>query len=96
MKSTNVHIQPVQSKSEWKDFVKFPYRHYKKNPYWVPPLLADQKVLLNPEKHPFYEHARVQFFIAKKENKMAGRIAAIIDHNHNKVHQETTGLFGFF
>lgn len=92
----SVDVQPVLNKKDWKAFVKFPYHHYKKDPNWVPPLLMDQKVLLNPQKHPFYEHAKTQFFLAKKEGRIAGRIAAIIDDKHNEFHEEKTGFFGFF
>jgi len=93
---TTVEIIPVRKKSDWKAFLKFPYHHYKDNPYWVPPLVSDQKVLLNPKKHPFYSHAEVQLFLAKRDGKTVGRIAAIIDHLHVKTHDEKVGLFGFF
>jgi GNAT superfamily N-acetyltransferase len=91
-----VTIHPILKKGELNDFIRFPYTHYKKNPFWVPPLLSNQKVLLNSNKHPFYEHATTQFFIAKKNRNIVGRIAGIVDHEHNRVHQEKTGLFGFF
>ena len=96
MKSSEIKIRPVQTKKELNIFIKFPYRHYRNNPYWVPPLLMDQKVLLNPQKHPFYQHAKVQFFLAEKNGETVGRIAAIIDYKHNDFHNEKTGLFGFF
>ena len=94
--SEAVHVFPVVKKKDWNAFVKFQYRYYKNNTNWVPPLLTDQKVLLNPKKHPFYEHARAQFFLAKKDGKIVGRIAAILDDKHNEFHKERTGFFGFF
>jgi len=96
LESLAVDVQPVLNKKDWNAFVKFPYRHYKNNPNWPPPLLMDQKVLLNPKKHPFYEHAKVRFFLATKDRKVAGRIAAIVDEKHNEFHNEKTGFFGFF
>ncbi len=96
MKSQKVYVRAVENKKDLRLFIKFPYKHYKQNPYWVPPLLMDQKILLNPEKHPFYKHAKAQFFLAYKEGKLAGRIAAIIDYKHNEFHNEKTGFFGFF
>ena len=96
MSSESVQVQPVETKKAWHDFMKYPYRHYKHNPCWVPPLLMDQKVLLNPDKHPFYEHAKTQFFLARKKGKPVGRIAAIIDEKHIEFHEEKTGFFGFF
>jgi len=89
-------IKPVSTKSEWNKFVKFPYKFYKNDPNFVPHLISEQKELLNPKKHPFYEHAEVQLFLAFKNGKIVGRIAAIIDHLHNEVHEEKTGFFGFF
>lgn len=91
-----IDVIPVHNKKELNTFVKLPYQLYKDNPHWVPPLLMDQKVLLNPDKHPFYKHAKARFFLAKKEGKTVGRIAAIVDDKHNEVHKEKTGFFGFF
>jgi hypothetical protein len=96
MPDTAVRIRPVLNSRDWKLFVHFPYRFYKKNPFWVPPLLRDQKVLLDPKKHPFYKHADAQFFLAFKADEPVGRIAAIVDHKHNEFHQEKMGFFGFF
>ena len=96
MATPSVEIRPVDSRKDWKEFVRFPYRHYRDNPVWVPPLLQDQKVLLDPAKHPFYRHADVRFFLALKDGRTAGRIAAIVDHKHNEFHSEKTGFFGFF
>ena len=92
----SVNIIPVQSKKEWTTFVNFPYRHYGTSPFWVAPLLMDQKVLLDTQKNPFFKHAEAQFFLAEKEGKIAGRIAAIVDERHNEVHLEKMGFFGFF
>jgi len=89
-------IIAVQSKKDWNTFVRFPYQHYKDHPPWVPPLLMDQKVLHNPKKYPFYNHADHQLFLAKMEERIVGRIAALVDHRHNKVHEEKMGFFGFF
>ena len=57
MPDDSLNILSIQNKKDWIDFVKFPYRLYKNNPCWVPPILMDYKVLLNPDKHPFYRHA---------------------------------------
>ena len=48
----------------FRQFIEFPYRHYKDDPYWVPPLRIAQKDLLNKKKHPFYAHAEMQTFLA--------------------------------
>jgi len=92
----SIRIIAVDNRKDWLTFVKLPYHLYRKDPNWVPPLMMDQKTLLDPQKHPFYEHAETQFFLAVKDRHTVGRIAAIIDHIHNDVHGEKTGMFGFF
>ncbi|MDG1874189.1 MAG: GNAT family N-acetyltransferase, partial [Mariniblastus sp.] len=51
---------------------------------------------LNYTKHPFYENAEIQTFLARQNGKIVGRIAAIIDRAHNEFHSEERGMFGFF
>jgi len=86
----------LRNKTDWKDFLKLPWNIYKDNKYWVPPLLSEVRNLLNVRKNPFWKHARQQIFLARKDGAAVGRIAAIIDDNHNDFHQEKTGFFGFF
>ena len=69
------------------------YRNY---PNWVPPLLLDRRMVLDTKKNPFYQHAEIELFLAHQNNDIVGRIAAIINHNHNKFHDEHIGFFGFF
>ncbi|WP_083750037.1 GNAT family N-acetyltransferase [Rhodohalobacter halophilus] len=86
----------ITSDSEKKEFINFPYSHYEDEKYWVPPLLIEQKKLLNTSKNPFYNNAEIALFNAEHNGKPAGRIAAIIDHRYNDFHQTKTGFFGFF
>lgn len=86
----------VSSESEKKEFLYFPYKHYKDDTFWVAPLLIEQKKLLNKEKNPFYKNAEAAFFLAEEDGEPAGRIAAIIDHRYNKHHDTKTGFFGFY
>lgn len=86
----------ITTDSEKKEFISFPYSHYDNDQYWVPPLLMEQKKLLNPKKNPFYKNAEIVLFNAEHEGKPAGRLAAIIDHRYNDFHNTKTGFFGFF
>ena len=52
--------------------------------------------MLDTKKNPFWKHAQRQLFLARREGKVVGRIAAIVDEEHNRVHAEKTGFFGFF
>jgi len=91
-----ITVKPVQTKKEMMTFITFPWTIYKKDPNWVPPLISDRKSFLNPEKNPFFNHAIVQLFIAYREKKPVGTISAHIIYDHNKIHNDSTGFFGFF
>ncbi|MGF1669006.1 MAG: hypothetical protein ACFCU6_01055, partial [Balneolaceae bacterium] len=84
------------TKSEKKEFIEFPYQHNSVDEFWVPPLKSEQKKLLDTNKNPFFQEADIALFIATHNDKMAGRIAAIIDHRYNEYHKSKTGFFGFF
>lgn len=77
-------------------FARFPWTVYKGDPNWVPPLLRDEKFLLNRRRHPFHKHADVEYFVARRDGAMVGRIAAIVNRAHNDFHNERVGFFGFF
>jgi GNAT superfamily N-acetyltransferase len=90
-----IKIERVEDEKGLKDFIKLPFKIYERDPYWIPPLISDQKTVFSKE-NPFFEHADVAFFIAKKDNIPAGRIASIVNHKHIEFHNEKAGFFGFF
>jgi len=92
----NIEIKKVESKGDLMKFIKMQWGIYEGNPYWVPPLIMDRKKILNKEKNPFYKHSDADFFLAYKDGKIAGRIAAIKNGQHNKYHNDKVGFFGFF
>jgi GNAT superfamily N-acetyltransferase len=94
--SLRVVVSPVRSKRELKQFIKFPWRIYRGDRNWVPPLLIERKAFLNPNKNPFYDHAEVELFLAKRKDEVVGTIAGIINCRHNEFHGEKTAFFGFF
>lgn len=92
----NIEIVHLKTMYEMKHFLKLPWKIYKGNPNWVPPLLCELKKTLDPRKNPFWEHTWRKIFLALRGDEPIGRIVAIIDDNHNNFHQEKTGFFGFF
>jgi len=92
----NVKIVKVESRKDLKKFIHFPWGIYKDNPNWVPPLIYDLKEKLNREKNPFFEHAEMDLFVAYKNDEITGRIAAIVDEEHNKFHDEKIVFFGLY
>jgi hypothetical protein len=91
-----ITIIPVRSDKEFKQFVDFPYRLYKRHRYWVPPLKRDVATLFDKKKNPFWNHAEMQMFLAYRGKNIAGRICAIVDYNYIEFWEEKTGYFGFF
>nr|XP_061815137.1 protein YghO-like [Nerophis lumbriciformis] len=96
MPSNAIQITPVQTRSQQKQFTQMAWDLYRGDPNWIPPLRMNQKELLNFKRHPFYDNAEIQPFLAEQNGKIVGRIAAIIDHGHNRQHDEKRGIFGFF
>lgn len=91
-----VSISEVSSRSDLKEFVELPYRLYGEDADWVPPLRSDVRWMLDPAKNPFWKHARRSLFLARRNGRVVGRVAAIADDEHNRVHGDRTGFFGFF
>jgi hypothetical protein len=77
-------------------FVQLPHRLYKDCPQWVPPLNIDAYAQLNRKKHPFYEHSDVEFFLAVRDGRDVGRIAAIENKPFNRYHNVKEADFYFF
>jgi hypothetical protein len=92
----SISVRPVLSKRDKRAFIKFQWKIYEGNPHWVPPLLMDRKKLIDKKNNPFYKHAEMELFVAERDGEIVGRIGAIINHNHNKEHNENIGFFGFF
>jgi len=93
---TMIDIVEVQGKKDLKKFIDFPHELYKTDPNYVPELFIAQRDMLSPNKHPFYEHGKIKLFLAYRNEKIVGRIAAIVNGNHNKIKHAKDGFFGFF
>jgi hypothetical protein len=65
------------------------------DPNWVPPLRRNVAAALD-RRHPFHRHADVAYFLAERNNRPVGRIAAIVNHRHNEFHEDRVGFFGLF
>jgi len=92
-----IEIKKAVSKKEWNQFIKLPWKIYKNDPLWVPPLLFDLKKQLNKKINPFFKQAEVKYWIAlDSNNECVGRIAAIVNHQHNHYYNDKIGFFGYF
>lgn len=86
----------TDNKRQVSDFVQFHYDLYRDCPQWVPPFIIDVKMMLNRKKHPFYEHSTADFFVAKRDGKIVGRIAAMENIPFNQYHKTKDAEFYLF
>ncbi len=91
-----VSVAPATDKRDLDAFIRLPWRLYHDDKNWVPPLLRLQRELFSPRHNPFFQHADICLFLARRNGNTVGRISAQIDHEHNRYHDERTGFFGFF
>ena len=91
-----VEVVPVRRRAEMKAFIDLPWEIYRGDPNWVPPLKSEISRLLDPRKHPFWKFSERELFLARRGSETVGRIATIIDHNYNRYHNESMGIWGFF
>lgn len=90
-----ITIQKVTGKAELKQFIRFNYEMYKKNKYSVPDLYEDMVKTFSPEKNPAFEFCEADYFLAYQDEKIVGRIAAIINHRANDKWGIQTVRFGW-
>ncbi len=94
--SSKYEVVRVEDRRQKREFIDFIWKLYKGDPNWMPPIRMNQEELVNFRRHPFYDNAKCQTFLVKKDGEVAGRIAAIVNNGHNKRYGEKRGFFGFF
>jgi hypothetical protein len=93
--SASVEIVPVRSKADWRAFHHLPFRIYADDPNWVAPLLLERRFHFDPKHNPYFQHAKAEFFIARRGSDVVGRITAQVDRLHQERYRDATGHFGF-
>lgn len=91
-----IEVRPADDRKRLRDFIRLPYRIYDGDPNWVAPLIRDVRTAFNKNKHPFYTHSEAEPFVAYRDGRPVGRIAAINNRNHVAYHEEPVGFFGYF
>jgi GNAT superfamily N-acetyltransferase len=92
----NLVIQPVTSRRARRQFLDLPWKIYRGDPNWVPPIRQHQAELVGFRPHPFYQHNQAQTFLALRNGEPCGRVVAIINREHVRRYEEPRGFFGFF
>ena len=91
-----IDIIEVKSKSELKAFVIFQFKLYEESPFWVPPIKNEELFFLNKETNPAFKTSDVALFLAYKEKRIVGRIAAIVNWIEVKKLKKNKVRFGWF
>lgn len=92
----SLQIVPVQSRQQLRQFFQLRQTVYRDDPAMVFPLRSVERQLVDASRHPFYQHARRELFLALRNGQPVGRIAGIVDTLHQEYHGDRTGFFGFF
>ena len=92
--SASVEILPVTTAAELERFIRLPMRLNAGDPSWIAPLLFERREALSPKHNPFFQHADVQFWLARANDRDVGRISAQIDHLAATDEAAPAGYFG--
>jgi hypothetical protein len=86
----------TESKPQVKAFVEYPFKLFAGCSQWVPPFIVDVNKMLNRKVHPLHEHSDVDFFLAKRDGEIVGRVAVVENKPYNKAHEAHTAFFSLF
>jgi hypothetical protein len=91
-----VQVIPVDDKLKMEDFLGLPRIVQERDPFWVPPILSEQRKLLDPRSGPFFEYGAARYFLAMRNGRPVGRVSAHVNPRYEERHDPNTGFFGFF
>ncbi len=93
---SDILIQTVETRSQRRAFATFPWKIYRDDPLWVPPLLPERMKQLDPEQGTFFDHGEAEFYLAYRDGNLAGTIMAAEDISSNEHRGLNDAIFGFF
>jgi GNAT superfamily N-acetyltransferase len=93
---TGTLIRPVRGRGDVTAFIRMAYDVYRGDPRWVPPLERERRAFLDRRANPFFEFGEVELFLARRDGRVVGRVAAVHDPRHNEFHGRRDGFFGLF
>lgn len=96
MDTSSVEVQRVASPKDRKAFVMLPWKVYRGDRNWVPPLISEALKQISPEHNPFFQRAEVELFLARRGRKVVGTIAVYVDPYRLQMIGEQEANFGFF
>ncbi len=94
--SLPITVEPVRTVRQRRAFLLFPWRIYRGDPNWVPPIVSERAARLDPRRNSLFQHGEVQPFVAVRDGRVVGTIAAAVDTRANQARNEQIATFGFF
>jgi hypothetical protein len=91
-----IRVTPAGGNGGMARFMRLPWRIQKHDPCWVPPIVSEQRDVLDRHRGPFFEIGEAEYFLAYRNGQPAGRISAHLNRLHEQYHDKDTGFFGFF
>lgn len=91
-----IEIVEVSSPKQYRAFFRFPFELYRNCPQWVPPITKEEMDVFNPQKNSVFQHGMARLFLAKKQDKIVGRIAAMINWVEIEELKKTKVRFGWY
>ena len=92
-----VRVLTVSDRRSVEQYIEVPFRLYRNDPLWVPPLRSDMRRMMSPRKNPLFAEADIQHFVAVDDDGTPlGRISTTIHHDYNRRFGEERAFFGFF
>jgi GNAT superfamily N-acetyltransferase len=89
-----IEITPVRGRRDLRAFVDLPFRLHAGTP-WIPPLKLERYAYLSRKLNPFFKHGEAEYFLARRDGRVVGRVSAQMDRAFNEYHGNRWGLFGF-
>jgi GNAT superfamily N-acetyltransferase len=91
----SVQVTAVSGGRDLKAFIDLPYRLHANHPLWVPPLRLERRLFLSRRMNAFFSHGEAEYFLARRDGRVVGRVSAQINHAFNDYQQKRWGWFGF-
>jgi len=91
----SVEVRAVSGGRELKQFIDLPFRLHANQPLWVPPLKLERRLFLNRRMNAYFSHGEAEYFLARRDGRVVGRISAQVNHAFNEYQKKNWGWFGF-
>jgi GNAT superfamily N-acetyltransferase len=91
----SVDVKPVASRRDLREFIELPFRLHSTSPQWVPPLRLERRLFLNRRMNAYFTHGEAEYFLARRDGRVVGRMTAQVDSAFNAYHDSAWGNFGF-